>query len=50
MLIIIIGLIIIGISGPLITIPGMIDFMDIIKLDSDINENSANDTASGIII
>lgn len=45
-----IGLIILGITGAFITIPGIIDFMDTIKMDDNINENSANDIASGIFI
>jgi hypothetical protein len=46
----VIGLVILGITGAFITIPGIIDFMDTIKIEMNITENSANDIASGISI
>ncbi len=44
---IVIGLIILGITGAFITIPGIVDFMDAIKIETKMNESSANDVASG---
>jgi gamma-glutamylcysteine synthetase len=43
-------LIILGITGAFITIPGIVDFMDAIKIEMNVNESSANDVASGIYI
>lgn len=46
-IVIIIGLIVLGITGAFITIPGIVDFMDAIKIETNMNESSANDVASG---
>jgi len=45
----VIGLVILGTAGAFITIPGIIDLMDSIKIEMNMSESSANDTASGIL-
>ncbi len=43
-----IGLVILGLAGAFITIPGIVDLMDSIKTEMNISESSANDISSGI--
>jgi hypothetical protein len=43
-----VGLVILGITGAFITIPAIVDFMDVMKNRMCIEDASANDTASGI--
>ena len=40
-------MIVLGITGAFITIPGIIDFMDAIKIEANMSDSSANDVASG---
>jgi len=43
-------LIILGITGAFITIPGIVDIIDAIKIEMNVHESSKNDVASGIYI
>jgi MFS family permease len=45
---IIIGLIILGMTGACVTIPSLIDFMDTMKIKMNMDENVANDVSSGM--
>lgn len=45
-----IGLVLLGITGAFINLPGIIDFINTIKMEMNMTEISANDIASGISI